>query len=160
MAKKPITEENALMRLEALCARSERCRHEAREKLRGWGIVGVPAEEIIKQLVKTRFIDDSRFARAFVNDKLKFSGYGRMKIRLLLVSKRVESSIISEALSEIDEDEYQEVLERIVALKGGRIEDVDTFEGRTKLYRYVMSRGFESDLAARTVKEYCKRLRE
>ncbi|MBO5780255.1 MAG: RecX family transcriptional regulator [Muribaculaceae bacterium] len=152
MQRKPLTTENALIRLESLCARSERCTFELETKLRTWGITGSEAEKIIDSLIDNRFVDNSRFARAFANDKVMFAGHGRLKIRMALISKRIERSIIDEALNEIDEEAYREKLRDILTAKARQITDVDTFEGRTKLFRFGASRGFEPALVSEMVK--------
>lgn len=141
------------MRLEALCARSERCTYELRSKLRTWGITTDAADRIIASLVKGRFADDARFARSFVNDKFRFAGYGRLKIRMALAAKRIERDIINEAIAQIDPDEYAARLREILAAKARRIDDIDSYEGRTKLFRFGASRGFESDAVAAAIRE-------
>jgi len=153
MERKPITPENALMRLEALCARSEHCAYELRSKLRTWGIAADAADKIIASLTKDRFVDDTRFARSFVNDKFRFSGHGRMKIRMALVAKRIDRNIINDAIALIDSDEYAARLREILAAKARRIDDIDTYEGRTRLFRFGVSRGFESDAVAEAIRE-------
>ncbi len=155
MERKPrqLTPENALIRLEALCARSEHCTYEMRTKLRTWGIAPDRAEKIVESLVEGRFVDDARFARSFVNDKFRFAGHGRMKIRLALAAKRIDRDIIAEALSEIDPEEYASRLREILSAKARRIDDIDTYEGRTRLFRFGVSRGFESDAVATAIRE-------
>ena len=101
-ARKPISPQNALSRLEDLCARSEQCSGEARKKLSGWGIAPTDAERIISSLVERRFIDDSRFCRAFVRDKLYFARWGRRKIQLSLAHKQISRGLDSLALLALD----------------------------------------------------------
>jgi regulatory protein len=153
MIQKKITKEVALQRLETLCVRAEHCGFELQEKLRKWGLFGSEAEELLQSLAQRRFYDDARYASAFVRDKLQYNHWGRMKIMLGLRAKRVDSAIISEALDEIDQEEYEQVARDVLAAKARSIKDLDTYEGRTKLYRAGLSRGFESQLVARIVKE-------
>lgn len=74
---KTITPEQARQRIEHLCAKAERCTYEMSRKLLGWGIEERKAREIIDNLVDQRFIDDSRYAKAFVRDKYRFQHWGR-----------------------------------------------------------------------------------
>lgn len=156
MIRKPLTPENALMRLEALCVRSEHCEYEMRVKLRTWGISDSDSAKILKSLRDNRFVDDARFARSFVSDKYRFAGHGRAKIRLALIAKRIDRDLIDDALAEIDKDVYEEKLRHLLSLKLARTPDADTFEGRTKVYRFGISRGFESELVSRTLRELLK----
>lgn len=151
--RKQLTEDEAIARLETLCARSERSTFEALQKLRQWGISDSASRKIVQLLTEERFIDDARFARSYVNDKLRFSGWGRIKIKLNLRAKRIADDIVADALAAVDEEEYVEVLERIIGSKASRMTDLDTYEGRTRLYRWGLSRGFESPLVAVAVKK-------
>ena len=133
--RKLISAENALMRLEALCSRSEHCEWELREKLRGWG-VGIPdAEKILATLHKARYYDDERFARAFARDKLIYNRWGRRKIALALRAKRVDDVVVADALDEIDNEEYVSVLNammkaRAKVIKEGHMKGVQSFTAR------------------------------
>lgn len=155
--RKPITPQNALARLESLCLRSEHCEYEMWTKLRTWGVGSSDTDKIIESLKANRFVDDARFARAFVNDKYRFAGHGRMKIRLALVAKRIERPIIEEALAEIDEEIYAARLRDILLAKIRRTADADTYEGRTKIFRFGASRGFEPDLVAAAIRDIFKK---
>lgn len=112
--RKPLAPEKALIRLEELCARSEHCTYELEQKLRNWGIVKDDAEAIIYSLQRRRFVDDARFAASFVRDRYRYGRYGRIRIRMLLRTKRIDSDVIEEALEEIDDDEYAAILAKLI----------------------------------------------
>ncbi len=152
-AKTPITPEKALRRLEDQCARSEVCSGEAKKKLANWAIGSSDAERIIRSLIERRYIDDRRFCSAFVRDKLYFSHWGKRKISLALYQKRLNKDIISEAIEGIDPEDYMAILKKIVLTKAKTIQDSDTYDGRTKLFRFGVSRGFEPELIARVIRE-------
>lgn len=155
--KKEISPKAALSRLEDLCARSEQCTGEARKKLFNWGINPTDADKIINSLIARRYIDDRRYCEAFVRDKVSFARWGKRKIRLALMQKRVAADLINEAIGSIDNDLYFETLKKIVLTKAGTIKDADTYEGRTKLFRFAVSRGFEPDLIAKVIRELAQR---
>lgn len=150
--KKQITAEVAQIRLENLCARSEHCRHELAEKLRTWGITSDDASKILETLREQRFFDDARFAAAFTRDKVLFGHWGRKKIALALMAKRINKDIIDDALSAIDPEEYRDAAESYLKSKARSIKEGYTYEGRTKLYRSGLSRGYESQLLSPLVK--------
>lgn len=151
--KKNITPQDALMRLETLCVQSEQCTFDLRQKLYRWEISPSDNERIIRQLIETRFVDDARFAVAYCRDKYRFNRWGRMKIVYGLRAKRISTRDIQEALKAIDEKEYEDILVSVVKSKALSIKDVDTYEGRTRLFRSVVSRGYESELIAKIIKE-------
>lgn len=146
MMKKSKTPQQAIVQLEALCARAEHCTSEMRRKLYDWGINRDDAEKIVSHLIRNRYVDDCRFARAYVKDKLIFGKWGRNKIKQGLIAKRITSEIIVDALDEIDEQQYMEILEHILNVKINSISDTDAYTRKMKLLRFAVSRGFEAGL--------------
>lgn len=150
--KKPVTEAIATERIETLCCRSEQCSADIRRKLSLWGITPDTADRIIEKLRERKFIDDSRFARAFVRDKYRFSGWGRNKIITALRTKQISASVVSEALREINLREYADMAFKAVKSKlrtmpsGLTLHDI-----RNRLYRFGIQRGFESSLVMRII---------
>lgn len=141
----------ALARLEALCVKAERSTGEMRRKLRTWGIAGADADRIVASLVERRFVDDARFAAAYVRDKFRFQRWGRLKIRAGLVAAGVPAPLIADAIAGIDPDEYAAVAAEIARRRydaeiavGGR----SPFECRQRAVRAAAARGFEPAIVA------------
>jgi len=57
----------------------EVCTFDARQKLQRMEIEGEEADVIIASLTKDKFIDDARYASAFVRDKSRLAGWGSAK---------------------------------------------------------------------------------
>lgn len=152
---KPITPEAARIRMADLCARSEQCEADIRQKLYRMGLSSSEVQKSIEYLVEGRFIDNARFARAFARDKCRFSSWGRNKIRLGLIAKRISSADIAQGLDAIEEKDYLEALHRTASAKarGMDLKGPDARDNRIKLFRHILSRGFESDLASRAIRE-------
>lgn len=144
----------ALSRLETLCARAERCRYELEQKLRLWGISASDRDRILERLERGRYFDDSRFAAAFTRDKALYARWGRRKIEAALRLKRISSADIANAAAELDEDEYRSAMLDALAAKARSIKEGDTYEGRTKLYRFGLSRGYEPTLVAAAIRAH------
>ena len=153
MTRKEINPTEALGRLRELCSRSEYCTNDMAQKLYRWGIGADTASKIIESLQRDRFVDDARFARAFVRDKYRFSGWGRIKIRAALGAKRISSGDIDAALDEIDAEEYEATALKALKAKLRTLGDEPLdHEGRTKLLRFGASRGYEVNLLCRLIK--------
>jgi len=146
--RKPLTPEQAMARMEELCARAEHSSGEIMQKLLRLGIITSDAERIVRSMKNRRFIDDGRFAHAFARDKMEYAHWGKRKIALALYQKRVPRELISNALDTLDENRYRQILHDLITSKKRSITDPDTYEGRTRLYRFAASRGFEPDLIA------------
>lgn len=150
--QRTITPENALIRLQELCARSEQCSHEVLTRLRGWGIEGRQAAGILDALIDERYVDDSRYAAAFARDKVVFNRWGRAKVRMAMIQKRLDRDLIDEALAAIDPDEYSRALAEALRAKAASMPETLSYESRQKLLRHLVSRGFEAGMAVSVIK--------
>ena len=146
MTKTPDDIKNALLRMQDLCSRTEKCRFDIKEKLKGLGFSADQTEKIINELIKDKFIDDQRFAGFFVRDKFKFKKWGKIKIGYSLKMKKIAPEIIDEALSSIDEDEYRELIINELKKKNSVIKEKNQYKRKAKLFQFAAGRGFESGL--------------
>lgn len=154
-SKKIPSPEKALLKMSDLCARSEQCESDIRQKLYRMGLASGQVQEVVTRLIDGKFIDNARYARSFARDKVRFSAWGRNKIRLGLMAKRITSADISAALDAIDESDYLDALKRAARAKarGMELAGPDGRENRLKLFRHILSRGFESDIASKMVRD-------
>lgn len=148
--KRALTPAEATERLEILCARSEQCTSDLRRKLYNWGITSGASDKIIEQLECDRYVDDTRFAKAYVRDKYLFSGWGRMKITAGLIAKRIPRHIIDDAMLEIDARTYAMNAFKAIRNKLRSLPaDMPRHDSRTRLMRFAISRGYETQLIIR-----------
>lgn len=143
---KEITEQEAYLRLSALCAQAEHCRHELFEKMRRWGLDEAVAERVATRLVSERYVDDERYARAFVRDKVRYQKWGRRKIEQGLWQKHIADDIRQRVLNHIDDEEYLSVLRPLLKQKRKGIKASSDYELNQKLLRFAFSRGFTFDI--------------
>lgn len=136
-----------------LCSRSEHCVSEIREKLKLWGLSSEDSELVIAKLVEEKYIDDERFARAYVKDKFRFNHWGKQKIAFMLRSKNISSEIMELAFEEIEDEGYSDELRKILTDKEKSIKAKDQYDKRNKLMRFAMGRGFESVQISAVLKE-------
>lgn len=143
---KRMTEKEALNKAAAYCSASEHCISEVMEKLTGWGVEKDLALSVIKKLLSEKFISEERFAHSYAKDKMRFSGWGRIKISLMLRSKNIDKDTISEAVCALDEREYESILRKILKSKEKSLKSGSIYERKNKLFRFALSRGFESEI--------------
>lgn len=144
--KKEITVQDAFSRLSALCAKSEHCQHYLLEKMRQWGMDDQSKAQVMEKLIGGRYVDDERFARAFVNDKIRYGKWGRRKIEQALRMKRIDDGIIDDILGAIDDEEYLDVLRPLIKQKLKSTRAANDYELRMKVMRFAMCRGFTTDI--------------
>lgn len=152
----PVSESEMLCCAAAYCSTAERCIQDVQKKIKAAGLTREEGERIIARLLQEKFIDESRFARYFVNDKLRFNKWGRIKIAYELHNKNIPASIRSEALEGIDEKEYEEILLSLLKAKKKSVKGKDERDVYTKLLRFAAGRGFESREAIRCLKQLFK----
>ena len=128
-----------------LCSRSEKCTSEIFEKLKLWGLSVEESAPIVDKLVEEKYLDNERFARAFVKDKFRFNHWGKQKIAHILRAKNIPPEIQELALEEIVEDNYSDELRKLLTDKEKSIKAKDKYDKRNKLMRFALGRGFESD---------------
>lgn len=140
------TEQEAYLQLAALCAQSEHCQWEMREKLRHWEVDEKTQNRILERLVKERYVDDERYARAFVKDKVRYNKWGRRKVEQALWLKHIDEDIRERALDEIDDSEYLQVLRPLLNQKRKSTKAKNDYELNQKLMRFAIGRGFTFDI--------------
>ena len=141
--KKEMTEQEAYLQLAALCAQAEHCEQEMRDKMRRWKLDETVQNRIIDRLIKERYVDDERYARAFVKDKIRYNKWGRRKVQQALWKKRIDADIQQRVLDGIDEKEYVDILRPLLKQKRKTTKAENDYELNRKLVRFALSRGFD-----------------
>ena len=144
--KKEMTEQEAYLQLAAVCAQAEHCEQEMSDKMKRWELDETVQNRIIDRLTKERYIDNERYARAFVKDKIRYNKWGRRKVQQALWMKRIDKDIQQCVLDEIDEKEYLDVLRPLLKQKRKSIKAQSDYELNQKLVRFALGRGFTFDI--------------
>ena len=143
---KEVTEQGAYLQLAQLCARSEHCQHELTEKMRRWGMSDEAQARVMARLVGERYVDDERYARAFVRDKIRYNKWGRRKVEQGLWAKHIDDDIRERVLGEVGDDEYLSVLRPLLQQKRRSVNADSDYELNQKLVKFALSRGFTYDI--------------
>lgn len=148
--KKEMTGLQAYQKLSALCARSEHCQQDMLDKMRQWGVGEDEQAQVMQRLVNEGYINEERYVRAFVNDKIRYNKWGRRKIEQTLRLKHIDKDICRQVLDEVDDDEYLSILKPLLKQKQRSLsQKASSKQGRWKeasLVKYALSRGFTMDI--------------
>lgn len=150
---KPLSPDQVLDKMAKYCAYQERCTKDVTEKLNTFEIPAKEKDDILNYLIDNRFVDNNRFAKAFVRGKINQSGWGLNKIRFHLAQKGIDKAIIDEALQTYDEETYRQRLLDILKSKAKIVKAENDFEKNRKLAAYAMQKGFEANLVWEVIKE-------
>lgn len=136
----------ALTKAMALCAGREYSSGDIRNKLNSWGIGDDDSDRIINKLVNENFINDTRYASAYVTDKFRQNKWGKIKIASQMRARGIPDEIIKSALDKIDDEEYRNVLNDLIKVYRKSVKAKNQYDLKGKLIRFGLSRGFESSL--------------
>lgn len=146
--RKPADPEALLKRMAGLCAKSEQCTSDISTKLYKAGLPKAKRDEIIEYLTTNRYIDDARFARSFASYKVRFSAWGKRKIRMALAAKRIPSDLVAAALDNINDEDYETALKKAISAAERTLKP-DEKNPWQVIYRRLLARGFESSMISR-----------
>ena len=157
ISKKPVTAEQAKLKMAALCARAEQSEFNISRKLYNLGLNSAAKKEIIDFLKAEKYLDDSRFAKSFASDKARFSSWGPRKIKATLFQHHIPESIIDTALDNIDPKIWKEAIMKCAVAKARSLDLIgeEGWEHRRKLFAYLIGRGFfskEANIAVKIMK--------
>ncbi|MCR4919924.1 MAG: RecX family transcriptional regulator [Prevotella sp.] len=140
-------EKTVLTRLTALCARRECCQGELLQKMRRWGVEEEVQARVMQYLTVHCFVDDERYARAFVTDKLLYNRWGRVKTDMALRAKGISEDIRRRVLAAVSDSDYTEQLRPLLERKARQLTGEAPYARRNKLLRFAVQRGYTIDQA-------------
>ena len=143
--------EKCLARLQRLCSRAEYCSADVyRKALKDLEGDAEAAGRVVEQLVADKYVDDARYASAFAREKASLQGWGPVKIRFQLRGKGVSEAHIAAALQEIEPEKAEAKLQKLLEAKARTLKGDP--QGRLKLIKYALSRGYDYDVVEKMVR--------
>lgn len=153
LSKKTYTVDEALKRMERYCSYQERCHKEVIQKLRDMSMIPEAIDHIVVKLMHDNFLNEERYAKAFVSGKFRIKKWGKQRLTRELKQKDIGRTLINMALQTISEQEYLEVFHELAEKKAQHIKENNVFKKRKKLADYLLYRGWESHLVYEKVNE-------
>ncbi len=118
-----------------------------------WGVEPSAREEILERLLKEKFIDDERFATAYIREKINLSGWGERKIAASLRAKGVAKEIFAPLLEELDRESLAERLAAKLKRKASTVKGENAYQKRGKLLRYGLSLGYDYQMVTEAIEQ-------
>lgn len=143
-----------LERFRKYCVYQERCSNDIMIYAAKLKLNSVMKTKILKVLIAEGFVNDNRFSTTFARGKFNSNGWGKIKIRAELQKRKFDRSSIDKALDSLDPTAYYDKMIYLVKKKFNSINKEDPGSIRYAiLMRYLLSKGFESDLSRSAIKE-------
>ena len=150
---KSYTVQEASKALENYCAYQERCHKEVENKLHELKMIPEAREKIILHLLQHNYLNEERYAKLFARGKFSIKKWGKRRIINELKFKGISTFNINVALEQIDDKDYIQTLNEIAHKKLPLIKENNVFKKRNKLATFLISKGFETDLVYKVVKD-------
>ncbi len=150
---KTYTVDEAQKRLEHYCAYQERCHKEVSQKLYEMRMIPEARDQIIVHLLQHNFLNEERFAKAFVRGKFRIKKWGKQRLHLELKRKDINNTIITIALKEIETEDYFNTFDALAEKKLESIKESNIQKRRKKLSDYLLYRGWESQMVYDKIRE-------
>lgn len=132
--------------MQKVCAMQERSHWEIRTRLIEHGVYGEELEQVIAELISDNFLDEERFAKAYVSGKFRIKRWGKIKIRQELKLRKISEYSMRKAFAEIDYDDYLNTLHNLLEKKNEHLRAKDKWDRRKKLTAYATQKGYEYDM--------------
>jgi regulatory protein len=142
------------VKMASYCAYQDRCLSEIKEKLADFEITTKEEDEIIDFLLEEKYWSEERFAESFVRGKIRHNHWGKIKVKYELSQRGIPLTIIQKALQSIEQEEYMNILCKVLETKSVNLREEDKWEKKKKLIQYALQKGFESNLVMSFVEDY------
>lgn len=131
----------------AAISRKDRTEAEMRQWLADREVEPEEIDRAIGFLVENLALDDRRFAFAYTSDKRELSGWGRDRIREVLLRRGIDRYLVEEALAGDTGAEAESEIDRAVRVLNERGADLSDDRGRQRALGLLARRGYDAEEA-------------
>jgi regulatory protein len=140
-------------RIKHWCAYQERSAYETRLKLKTYGLNAESVDLVIAELISTNFLNEERFAKAFVSGKVNIKHWGVQKIKQALKRHQVSDYSVQKALAAVDGNQYEKELYKLLSKKLATLKNDSLLQKKQKLFRFGFSKGYETHHIEKSINE-------
>ena len=151
--KKTYSVDEAINRMEQYCTYQDRCHKEVEQKLYEMNMIPQAKAEILMHLIEQNYLNEERFAKAYVRGKFRIKKWGKQRLKLELKRRNIHTNLINSALKEISDVDYLETFNEIATKKAESLSVSNRQVLRKKIADYLFYRGWESHLVYDKIRE-------
>ena len=123
----------------------DRCVQEVKKKLTRLQVITKTKSKIINHLIEDDYLNEVRFAKSFIQGKLRIKKWGRIKLNYELKKRGVTKFIIDQEINKISKEDYYQYFNefsnnKIKTLTGSKEQKKRSF------VNYFTYRGWENNL--------------
>lgn len=131
--------------IKKFCAYQERSQKQVRDRLKKMGLIDDAVDLLISECIQENYLNEERFAKAFVRGKHNIKGWGRKRLELELKRQEVSEYCMRKAMQELEDDAYDDKLESLALKKWNESKGANAFAKGKKVVDFLLRRGYESD---------------
>ena len=110
--------------------------------------------ELITRLKERNYLNDERFARLFIRDRVKIKGFGPIRLRHELSAKRISKQMIESEIEAIRDDyDFNQMAHDLASRKLEHIQK-PTYKDKKRLWSLLQRRGFEGPSISFALQSY------
>ncbi len=137
----------------------QRSSKELEKKLKQKKISTETIVKVLELLEKQKYLDDSAYAKNYMEDKLKRKPMGKRLARMKLSEKGIDAETVEKTIQDNYSGEKESELAcQLLTKYSKKIKYRDEAEKKSKCYRYLASRGFDYETIKEALKESFKNL--
>jgi regulatory protein len=148
-----LTPQQALVKMQSFCAYRERSHYEARNKLYSFGLYSKDVDQVMVQLIEQNFINEERYAMAYVSGKFRMKGWGKKRIERELKAHHISEYLIRKAMKQIEDGEYEKTLRTLAEKKWRMSKDTNVLKKMSKVMRFLVSKGYSMEESSAAVQQ-------
>lgn len=111
-------------------------------------------EEVIDKLIDYKYLDDDRFTKAFIKDKLNFTNWSDYKIKNELKRLGVNEEIIYNNISNIDDNIFYERINKIIDKDISINKKYSGIKLKNKIYNHLLTLGYSKEKVISIINNY------
>lgn len=144
---KKMENKDIISQLLRFCAYQDRFEVEVVEKLKDIGVEEkAEQEKVLAYLRDEKFIDESRAAKSYARGKILLKKWSKFMVSVRLKVLKVSHEHISEALDEIDEEEYRKIVKKKLKEQSEKNKKLHPKLQKQKALNLMKAKGFEFEL--------------
>ena len=126
--------------------------NEIREYMKRKNVSERLIDETISKLIKNKLLDDEKFTKAFISDKLNFTTMGPYRIELELKKHNINDNIINKYMGEIDnrilDDKINKQISKLIKSNHGKT------NLKNRIYNNLLNLGYSSEYILDNLNKY------
>ena len=111
-------------------------------------------EVAVDKLIKLGYLNDDRFTKAFIKDKLNFTSMGDYKIKMELQKLGISHNLIEDNLSLIDDNIIEEKIQKLIEKDIRTNKKYSGINLKNKIYNHLVSSGYTKEKVISVLNNY------